>query len=184
MADTYDEVLRLVGSGVNVLHIASFEWERVQGWSTAVALDLKIPLMVWSSSAGLLTLNAANGLLTTADDGFCPPDEGLTDPIEAMLLLRDSDSGGVLLLEDIHPYLQPDERRVVRWIREMCRMDASPRRLLILSTPQAGLLPDLQKEVPDGRACRCPARTSSRRSPGKSPSSARSTRKSLRRPAA
>jgi AAA+ superfamily predicted ATPase len=147
VADSYDEVLRLVHSGVNVLHIASFEWERVQGWSAAVADELNLPLMVWSSSAGLLT-PTAEGSLATADDGFCRPDEDMKKPVEAMLLLRDSDAGGVLLLEDIHPYLEPGQHEAVRWIREMCRMAPSPRRLLILSTPQPELPLDLQKEVP------------------------------------
>lgn len=147
MPDSYDDVLRLVGAGVNVLHIASFEWRRVQAWSTGVARDLKVPLMVWSSSAGLLTAGE-EGSLSAVDDGFCPPDDGLLEPIGAMLKLRDCDGGGVLLLEDVHPYLEPHEREVVRWVRQLCRMSGSPRRLLILSTPQPGLVPDLQKEVP------------------------------------
>jgi AAA+ superfamily predicted ATPase len=147
MADSYDDVLRLVRAGVNVLHIASFEWRRVQAWSTAVARDLKVPLMVWSSSAGLLTADE-EGSLSSVDDGFCPPDDELTEPIEAMLRLRDCDGGGVLLLEDAHPYLEPSQHEVVRWIRQLCRMGPSPRRLLILSTPMPGLVPDLQKEVP------------------------------------
>ncbi|MGP3927931.1 AAA family ATPase [Streptomyces sp. 8N616] len=140
MTATYDDVHRLVRSGANVLHVASFEWERVRGWCIGLARDLKVPLEVWSSSTGLLAVDA---------DGSCSPqDEGLTDPIEAMLRLRDAAGGGVLLMEDVHPYLEPQHHQIARWIREMCRLEASPRRLLVLSTPLPGLPVDLQKEVP------------------------------------
>jgi AAA+ superfamily predicted ATPase len=123
-----------------VLHIASFEWERVQAWCIALARDLEVPLKLWSSSAGLLAMDA---------DGSCSPEEdGLVDPIEVMLRLRDAQRGGVLLLEDIHPYLEPQHHQVTRWVREMCRLDPSPRRLLVLSTPLSGLPVDLHKEVP------------------------------------
>ena len=43
-AVTYGEVLRLVRSGANVLHMASFEWERVQAWCVALSRDLRVPL--------------------------------------------------------------------------------------------------------------------------------------------
>jgi len=140
MTARYDEVHRLVRSGANVLHIASFEWERVRGWCVALARDLDVPLRVWSSSTGLL---AADG------EGRCvPEEEGLADPIEAMLRLRNRKDGGVLLLEDLQPYLEPQHHQVARWIREMCRLPPSPRRLLVLATPLPGLPAELQKEVP------------------------------------
>jgi AAA+ superfamily predicted ATPase len=143
MTATYDEVSRLARSGAKVLHIASFEWERVQAWCVALARDFDVlPLQVWSSSAGYQTVDEDNRVIEA--------DEGCTDPIEAMLRLRHSPEGGVLLLEDIHPYLEPHHHQVIRRVREMCRSSdpGAPPRLLVLSTPMAGLPPDLQKEVP------------------------------------
>jgi hypothetical protein len=137
---TYEEARRLARSGANVLHIASSEWQRVQGWCEALARDLDVPFRIWSSSAGLTVLNV---------DGTVSEDESPTgDPIEAMERLRDATDGGVLLLEDIHPYLEPQHHQVARWIRELCRMTSSPRRLLVLSTPLPGLPVELHKEVP------------------------------------
>jgi AAA+ superfamily predicted ATPase len=138
---TYDEVHRLARSGANVLHIASFEWERVQAWCIALARDFQVlPLQVWSSSSGYHTVDENGDAVET--------DDGCVDPIEAMLRLRHSPRGGVLLLEDIHPYLEPQHHQVIRRIRDMCRLPSSPRCLLVLSTPMSGLPPDLQKEVP------------------------------------
>ncbi len=83
MSATYDEVTRLVRSGANALHVASFEWERVRGWRTALARDLDLPLEVWSSSGGVVAVD---------NEGVCrPAEEAQTDPIEAMLRLRDGE---------------------------------------------------------------------------------------------
>jgi AAA+ superfamily predicted ATPase len=137
---TYSDVLRLVRSGANVLHLASFEWERVQAWCVALSRDLGVPLWIWSSSSGMRSVD---------EHGKSSPQEnGTEDPIEAMTRLRDAAGGGILLLEDIHPYLEPQHHQVARWIRELCRMTPSPRRLLALATPLPGLPVDLQKEVP------------------------------------
>jgi hypothetical protein len=136
----YDKASQLVQAGANVLHIASYEWERVEAWSIGLARDLGVPLQKWSCSSGLVALDA--------EGGSSVENEALDDPIAAMEGLKASDEGGVLLLEDIHPYLAPEHHHVTRWIREMCRLDSKPRRLLILSTPQSGLPVDLQKEVP------------------------------------
>ena len=53
-----------------------------------------------------------------------------------------------MLLEDIHPYLEPEHHQVTRRIREMCRLPREPFRLLVLATPLPGLPMELRKEVP------------------------------------
>ena len=73
-------------------------------------------------------------------------DDSQADPIEAMRALRKTKDGGVLLLEDIHPYLESHE--VTRWVREMCRPSSGPRWLLVLASPVPGLPMELRKEVP------------------------------------
>ncbi len=138
MAVSYDQVHALVKADTAVLHIASFEWERVRGWCIGLARDLALPLKVWSSSSGLQRPRG-DGWETETED---------TDPIAVMAALRESKEGGVLLLEDIHPYLEPQHHAVTRYVREMARCGAEPRRLLVLSTPLPGLPPELQKEVP------------------------------------
>jgi len=136
---SFDTARLLVRSGCSVLHIASFEWERVRGWAIGLAGEVDAKLLVWSCSSGLLQLN---------EDSVNVLEEGLDDPIEAIKRLRDATKNTVLLLEDIHPYLEPHHHQVTRWIREIGRLPAEPKRLLVLSTPLAGLPISLQKEVP------------------------------------
>ena len=140
MSADYKQLLALVEAGASVIHIASYEWERVRGWCIGLSRSLDVPLQVWSASTGILACDE-DGRLDTEDDGQ-------TDPIEAILALRSAEGGGVLLLEDIHPYLEPQHHQVTRWVREMCRVPAAPRRLLVLATPLPGLPTELRKEVP------------------------------------
>ncbi len=138
MRSEYEQLLALVKAGANVIHIASYEWERVRGWCIGLSRALELPLQVWSSSAGVLACDE-EGRLDLVDDGK-------TEPIELMEGLREAEDGCVLLLEDIHPYLEHHE--VVRWVKETCRLPGSPRRLLVLATPLPGLPMELRKEVP------------------------------------
>ncbi|TNE43166.1 MAG: AAA family ATPase [Deltaproteobacteria bacterium] len=140
MDEIYERLVLLAKAGANVLHLASFEWERIQGLMIGLSSELELPLWVWSSSSGLKRRNEAE-LLEVED-------ENLGDPIEAMLTLRESKDGGILLLEDIHPFLEPQHHQVTRWVRELCRISANPRRLLVLSTPLPELPIELSKEVP------------------------------------
>lgn len=137
--DPYKHLLTLARAGATVLHIASYEWQRVHGWAIGLAKELGAELRIWSSSSGLSTCDAQGALTTEA--------EGQTDPIEVLRALREQREPGVVLLEDIQHYLE-QEHKVRRWIREICRVGSSPRKLVLLSTPVAGLPMELRKEVP------------------------------------
>ncbi|WPB81721.1 AAA family ATPase [Archangium violaceum] len=136
----FDHLLALARAGANVLHIASYEWERVRGFVIGLSEQLELPLQTWSSSSGLMRWDDESALEEV--------DGNATDPIEVIRTFHRGESSGMLLLEDIHPYLEPQHHQVTRWLREMCRIPASPRKLIILSTPLSGLPPELHKEVP------------------------------------
>lgn len=44
MSTPYDHLRHLARAGANVLHIASYEWERVQGHVIGLAGVLRVPL--------------------------------------------------------------------------------------------------------------------------------------------
>lgn len=48
---TFDQLLNLCRAGANLLHIASYEWERVRGSVVGLAKELGLPLKVWSQVA-------------------------------------------------------------------------------------------------------------------------------------
>lgn len=138
MQTSFEQLLGLVKAGASVVHIASYEWERVQGWSIALASDLSVPLRIWSHSLGLQ--------LCDEDGKRREEDATLRSPTKALRNFTNGEEGYVLLLEDVHPFFKDHE--LVRWIREVCRLRGRSARLLILSTPLPGLPVELRKEVP------------------------------------
>ncbi len=139
--DTYDQLYYLVQAGARVVHLASYEWERVRAMARALQRDLELPLYVWSRVAGLRRHTR---------DGFQLEDAGLGDPQE---LLREFtqradgvlDERCILLAEDFHPFFEYPE--VVAWVREATRIPREPRRVLLLATTAVSLPDDLSKDV-------------------------------------
>jgi AAA+ superfamily predicted ATPase len=136
----FDHLLNLSKAGAPLLHIASYEWERVRGYVIGLADELSLPLRIWSQSTGLCRCEAEGQVV--GEDGDA------TDPLEILRQIHADDAPGVWLLEDFHPFLREEHHPLLRWLRELARMPSSPRKLVILSTPLAGLPMDLRKEVP------------------------------------
>lgn len=137
---TFNQLLHLTRAGANVLHIASYEWERVRGCVIGLAKEIKLPLKVWSQSTGLLSCDDAGAV--------APSDADLLDPLEVLRAVHSSDEPSVWLLEDFQPFLRDEHHGLLRWLREIARFPSRPRKLLVLSTPMSGLPMDLRKEVP------------------------------------
>jgi hypothetical protein len=140
MTKTYDHLLYLSQAGANVLHLASYEWERVRGLVIGLAGQQSLPLRIWSQSTGVLQCSK-EGTPETEDDSA-------TDPLEVLKQIHRSDEAGVWLLEDFQPFLREDQHPIHRWLRELARIPASPRKVVVLSTPLPGLPIDLRKEIP------------------------------------
>jgi AAA+ superfamily predicted ATPase len=137
---TYAHLVHLARAGASVLHIASYEWERVRGLVTGLAEKLGSPLKVWSQSTGLQA-SSHEGALTMDD-------EAATDPLEVLRSIHAARDPGVWLMEDFQPFLRDEHHPLLRWLREIARMPAEPRKLVVLSTPLPGLPMDLRKEIP------------------------------------
>ena len=138
--DTLRQLVHLAHAGANVVHVASYEWERVRGLLVGLARELKLPLRLWSQSAGTAAITVEGHVTSESADA--------TDPLDTLKGIHQSAEAGVWLLEDVQPFLREEHHQVLRWIRELARMPGKPRRLVILSTPVAGLPLDLRKEVP------------------------------------
>ena len=138
--NTFQHMLHLARAGATVLHIASYEWERVRGQTIGLAKELGLPLKVWSQSSGL---QASNN-----DGELSVHDAAATDPLEALRQIHGSEEPGVWLMEDFQPFLRDEHHPLLRWLREIARLPATPRKLVVLSTPLPGLPLDLRKEIP------------------------------------
>lgn len=137
---TFDHLIYLARAGASILHIASYEWERVRGHVIGLSNDLELPLLVWSQSTGLLRCSGT-GEITIEDS-----DE--VDALEILRAVHAAEESGIWLLEDFHPFLRDENHEILRWLRELARIPPSPRKLVVLSTPLPGLPLDLRKEVP------------------------------------
>src|SRR5438309_257592 len=117
MSDRYEDARQLAKSGARVIHVASYEWERLSGWCIGLARDLQVPASRWSYSEGLSDLEGAAPCM--------PADEELRDPLTLMEQFYRFPTGGVLFIEDMHPYLRESHHQVIRWVRQLCRMPAN-----------------------------------------------------------
>ena len=87
MSDVFEKVRRLAKAGANVIHVASHEWERVQGFALGLARELHLDLHVWSSSKGLEALHI--------DEGRKAEDPQASDPLDVLRAAHDGERAGV-----------------------------------------------------------------------------------------
>jgi hypothetical protein len=146
---TFHHLLHLARAGATVLHIASYEWERVRGQAIGLAKELRLPLKVWSQSTGLQ--------VSSEERDLNAEDEAAIDPLEVLRSIYAADDPGIWLMEDFQPFLRDEHHVLLRWLRELTRMPASPRKLVVLSTP----LPGLPMDRAAAAQCRRPARRAS-----------------------
>lgn len=137
---TFDRLVSIARAGATLVHLASFEWERVRGHVTGLANDLRIPMRIWSQSRGTARCDRSG---KTTDENT---DE--TDPLEVLRRIHDDAEPGVWLLEDFHPFLRDEHHPILRWLRELARAPLTPRKVVVVSTPTTSLPLDLRKEVP------------------------------------
>src|SRR5689334_18056872 len=97
--NTYRHLQHLATAGVNVVHIASYEWERVLGLAIGLSNHLGRPLYRWSQSTGLVRC---------ADDSHTVEDEDATDPLPILRRIHDAREAAVWLLEDFQPFLREE----------------------------------------------------------------------------
>lgn len=150
---TYDTLLNLAKAGAPILHVASYEWERVRGLVTGLSRELKAPMHVWSQSSGLRYVeeveeNEEVEEVEEVEENEVFEDENAIDPLEVLQHIHEFQNAGVWLLEDFQPFLRDEHHPVLRWLRELARLPSKPRKLVILSTPLPGLPMDLRKEIP------------------------------------
>lgn len=137
---SYEKLTHLVSAGATVIHIASYEWERVRGWAIGLANTTKLPLKIWSQSQGVMGCNEEGKISLEKCDK--------KDPLEILQAIYGDKDGCVWILEDFQPFLREEHHPVLRWIRELVRLPATPKKVILLSTPLPSLPLDLRKEVP------------------------------------
>jgi ATP-dependent 26S proteasome regulatory subunit len=142
MKNYEEELETLIRAGAKVVEIASFEWERVHGFTNYVSEILGIAWYSWSSVSGLRIWE--QGKLKVIN-----PDCTTLAAVLEYYLNNESDM--LLVLEDFHPYSEVGYPVNVRYIREMMRpqnYSGSYKKAIILSAPSKFVPEELSKELP------------------------------------
>jgi hypothetical protein len=116
--DLRRELTLLVLSRYPLVALESPEEARVEEVVARVAVDLSLPLLVWSSSSGLTRL--AGGRL-----------EGTEDPDRALAAVAALEGEVLVLFHDLHPYLERPE--VARRLRDLDRSFGGGRSTAVLA---------------------------------------------------
>jgi len=138
--ETYRRLRHLVRAGASCVQLVSHEWERIRGFAIGLSDDQQLAARVWSQSRGLEKLEESHR--------WAVEDGDARDPIAILERICGEATSGVWLLEDFHPFLRDEHHQVHRWLREVCRLPASPKKVVLLSTPFGGQPLGLSKEVP------------------------------------
>ncbi len=117
--------------------VDTLEEDRLRELLERVARRLDVPLYTWSRTRGLVREGKDQATYDTAD------------PFKMLAHLEASQSPGVVLLADFHPYLE--DPLLVRKLREVLPAFTSDRRALVLSGHGVQLPPEIGKQgVPYG----------------------------------
>ena len=142
MKNYEEELETLIKAGAKVVEIASFEWERVHGFTNYVSEVLDIDWYSWSSVSGLKIWE--HGSLKTIN-----PDYTTLSSVLDYYLKCENDM--LLVLEDFHPYSETSYPVNIRYIREMMRPQNyvnNYKKAIILSAPSKFIPEELSKELP------------------------------------
>ena len=135
------ELETLIQAGAKVVEIASFEWQRVQGFVNDVAENLKMDWFTWSSVSGLKVWDKDNECFTTISPEC-------TSIAMALDHYQKNKSDMLLILEDFHPYSDVGSPVNIRYLREMMRYEDGYKKAIILSSPAKFIPEELSKELP------------------------------------
>ena len=131
----------LIRAGTHVITIVSYEWLRAQACLHDICDERRIPFYIWSSCFGLSKFNEKGEKENISEE--------LTDPIALLQTYYSEDfKEGLLLLEDFHPYIEPHNFQVIRWLREFTRISQDVNKFIILLSPAICIPRELEKDVP------------------------------------
>ncbi|MBI9109364.1 MAG: AAA family ATPase [Spirochaetales bacterium] len=141
--DKFEKALTTyVKASIPVLSVATYEWQRLHGFCVGAAMEHDLVLYKWSVVSGLDKWGKG-------ESTFICEDNEKKDPIDILSWFENAEqSHCILLLEDFHPFMTSENYQIVRFIREITRINSNQQKILIIQTPYIVNLRELEKEVP------------------------------------
>jgi hypothetical protein len=130
------ELDTLVRARYPLLHLASWEEQRLDVVLEDLARNHGKSLYTWSSTQGLRKIQGAR---------YVPPLDGTKDPVEALQAVHKLTEPSLVVLKDFHPFLS--DPIVVRWVRELAHHLKTTYTTLVLLSPSLAIPTELEKEM-------------------------------------
>jgi hypothetical protein len=130
------ELDTLVRARYPLIHLVSWEEQRLDGVIEEMARTHGKALHAWSSTQGLRQVAGAR---------YVPPQDGTRDPVEALAAIHKLAEPSLVVLKDFHPFL--NDPVVVRWLRELAHHLKSTHTTVILLSPALAIPVELEKEI-------------------------------------
>jgi hypothetical protein len=128
------QITNYIRAGYPRLYPVSPEEQRVDAEMKQIAQDLKYSLHVWSVVDGLVDTKKHT---TTAAD----------DPLEALVAIKDMGEKTVILLRDVHLFLQDPNPILIRQLKDVLQEAKTKSKTLIILGCRLCLPPELEHEL-------------------------------------
>ncbi len=136
-----EELENLVKANIPVIQAVTYEWQRLYGFCVGVVQEYNLDLYTWSVVSGLKKWNDRDKKFEENKDE--------KDPIEIFDWFKETDTKNCLLiLEDFQPFIKENQFEIIRYIREICRIEPSYKKTLIIQTPYFLNVKEFEKEIP------------------------------------
>jgi hypothetical protein len=133
-SDMKQKIINYIRAGYPGLYLVSHEEQRVALEMTRIAQELHYSLVFWSVVDGLVdtqkgTNNSAN------------------DPLEALIAIKDLKEKTLILLRDLHLFLQDPNPILIRQLKDLLQEAKTKSKTLIILGCRMVLPPELEREL-------------------------------------
>lgn len=158
--DMQKRLSTLIQSGVKIIEIVSYEWQRIHAAVNEISEETKRPWFTWNCHSGLQEWDAEKYCFdsvsqacsgeASSDDNGNWKDAGAAsakDPLEILQFFIDENKSLVLILEDFFHFMTENNHQVIRAVREINRIPSDSEKTLILLNPYSHIPRELEKEM-------------------------------------
>ncbi len=151
--DIQKQLSTLVQSGVKIIEIVSYEWQRIHAAVNEISEETERPWLAWNCHSGLQQWDAENyrfdsvSQASSDDDWQDAGDASAKDPLEILQFFIDKDEPLILILEDFFHFMTESNYQIIRAVREINRISLDSEKTLILLNPYSHIPRELEKEM-------------------------------------
>ena len=130
-----------IKANIPVLQVVTYEWQRLYGFCVGIAQKNERELFTWSVVSKLKKWDSESYQFVKENDK--------SDPMDLLEWFQEEEIRNcILILEDFHPFITNENFGIIRFVRELCRVDASLNKTLIIQTPFNLNVKEFEKEIP------------------------------------